>query len=155
VTARKREAWLKREVIAKGRRVMICNPAAVETGLNCLTLFCTLVWFQPPDCDPRAKRQAEGRVFESLGRLGARFAGRRRRCRLPERGHQLEPPTHTVSPAWAARGRTRAALPSPPEGPRSPSPVRPVASGKKKKEGHFDRPWRQSDRVHQADDSEP
>jgi hypothetical protein len=63
VPAKKRQAWLKREVIAKRKRVLLCNPAAVETGLNCLTHFCTLVWFQPPDCDPRAKRQAEGRVY--------------------------------------------------------------------------------------------
>jgi hypothetical protein len=63
VPAKKRDAWLKREVVAKGKRVLICNPAAVETGLNSLTRFCTLVWFQPPDCDPRAKRQAEGRVY--------------------------------------------------------------------------------------------
>lgn len=63
VPAKKRNAWLKREVVAKNRRVLLCNPAAVETGLNCLTHFSTLVWFQPPDCDPRAKRQAEGRIY--------------------------------------------------------------------------------------------
>jgi hypothetical protein len=54
-------AWSRS--VAKGRRVLLCNPATGETGLNCLTHLCTLVWFQPPDCDPRAKRQAEGRLY--------------------------------------------------------------------------------------------
>lgn len=63
VPAKKREAWIEREILAKHRRLLIVNPVAVGTGLNVLTHFSSLVWFQPPGCLPKAMRQAEGRVY--------------------------------------------------------------------------------------------
>jgi hypothetical protein len=62
VPAIERQAWIKREIVGRGRRVMIVNPAAVGVGLNCLTHFATVVWFQPPGCAPKALRQAIGRI---------------------------------------------------------------------------------------------
>jgi len=62
ITARKRDEWLRRTIVAKGEPVLIVNPAAVETGLNSLVHFSTVVWFEPPGCDPKAERQAKGRI---------------------------------------------------------------------------------------------
>jgi hypothetical protein len=62
VPAKKREAWINSEILAKKRRVLLVNPIAVGTGLNTLVHFSTIVWFQPPGCAPKALRQAEGRV---------------------------------------------------------------------------------------------
>jgi hypothetical protein len=62
VPAKKREAWINAEILAKKRRVLLVNPVAVGTGLNVLTHFSTIIWFQPPGCAPKALRQAEGRV---------------------------------------------------------------------------------------------
>lgn len=62
ITARKRDAWLRNVIVKKGEPVLIVNPAAVETGLNSLVHFNTVVWFEPPGCDPKAERQAKGRI---------------------------------------------------------------------------------------------
>lgn len=59
--ARDRKAWLKTNVVGKAR-TMIVNPACIETGFNALTWFNTMVWFQPPGCNPKTMRQAKGRV---------------------------------------------------------------------------------------------
>jgi hypothetical protein len=62
VTAKKRDAWLAKEIVGKNRRMMLVNPAAVETGFNKLTHFSTVIWFQPPGCNPKSERQAKGRI---------------------------------------------------------------------------------------------
>ncbi len=55
-------AWIDREVIARGRRVLIVNPEAVETGLNNLVYFSTAIWFQNPNCSSVTYTQANGRI---------------------------------------------------------------------------------------------
>jgi len=62
VTPAKREAWIDREVIGKGRRVMVVNPVAVQTGLNNLVWFSTQVWVENPGCNPVVHDQASGRI---------------------------------------------------------------------------------------------
>lgn len=62
VTPAKREAWIDREVIGKGRRVMVVNPVAVQTGLNNLVWFSTQVWVENPGCNPVVYDQASGRI---------------------------------------------------------------------------------------------
>ena len=62
VAASKRQAWIDREVIAKGRRVLVVNPVAVQTGLNNLVWFATQLWMQNPGVNPVIYRQAVGRV---------------------------------------------------------------------------------------------
>lgn len=56
----KREAWVNQE-IARGCRVLLVNPMAVQTGLNNLVHFCTGIWYEPV-CDAIAWRQANGRL---------------------------------------------------------------------------------------------
>lgn len=62
VPTAKREAWINREVVKKGIRVMVCNPTVVQTGLNNLTWFHTECWMENPMCNPICVRQASGRV---------------------------------------------------------------------------------------------
>lgn len=62
VTTGKRQAWIEKEVTKKNRRVLIVNPVAVQTGLNSLTHFSTVVWFENPACNPVVYRQANGRI---------------------------------------------------------------------------------------------
>lgn len=62
IAASKRQAWIDREVIGKGRRVLVVNPVAVQTGLNNLVWFATEVWMESPACNPIVYRQAVGRV---------------------------------------------------------------------------------------------
>jgi hypothetical protein len=62
VAAGKRMEWINREVIRRGRRVLIVNPEAVETGLNNLVYFSTAVWFQNPNCSSVTYTQANGRI---------------------------------------------------------------------------------------------
>ena len=69
VPTAKRQSWIEREVIEKGRRVMVVNPVVVQTGLNNLVWFSTTVWMQNPACNPLVKRQFEGRFH----RIGARL----------------------------------------------------------------------------------
>jgi Uncharacterised methyltransferase family (DUF6094) len=58
----KREDWIDREVVGKGRRVMVVNPVAVQTGLNNLVWFQTAAWFENPGCNPVVYDQASGRI---------------------------------------------------------------------------------------------
>lgn len=62
VPTEKREEWIDREVVAKGVRVLVVNPVAVQTGLNPLVHFATEIWMQNPTCNAIIFRQAVGRV---------------------------------------------------------------------------------------------
>jgi hypothetical protein len=62
VDTRGREDWLKREVIGRKRRVLLVNPEAVKTGLNCLTpYFQTAIWLELT-YNALTYRQANGRI---------------------------------------------------------------------------------------------
>ncbi len=62
VKATQREDWLNSHVIEPGRRILITNPKAVQTGLNNLVSFSRAIWVQGVDYDARVVRQANGRV---------------------------------------------------------------------------------------------
>lgn len=62
VSPAKREEWIDSEVVAKGRRVMVVNPVAVQTGLNNLVWFHSAVWVENPNCNPVIYDQASGRI---------------------------------------------------------------------------------------------
>lgn len=62
VKTKDRETWINKEVIGKKRRVLLCNPITVQTGLNNLVYFADEVWFENPACNPVVYRQAVGRV---------------------------------------------------------------------------------------------
>jgi len=62
VKAAQREEWLNAQVIEPGRRILITNPKAVQTGLNNLVTFSRAIWVQGVDYDARVVRQANGRV---------------------------------------------------------------------------------------------
>ncbi len=68
VRAADREAWLDEQVIRPGRRILLANAQAVETGLNNLVHFSAAIWLEGLDYDARATRQANGR----LHRIGQR-----------------------------------------------------------------------------------
>ncbi len=72
VPTSKRQAWIDREVIGKKRKVLLCNPVTVQTGLNNLVYFATEVYVQNPACNPLVYRQAVGRV----DRIGQKLASR-------------------------------------------------------------------------------
>lgn len=72
VAAAKRQGWIDREVIANGRRVLVVNPVAVQTGLNNLVWFSTQLWMQNPAVNPVVYRQAVGRI----DRIGKRLPTR-------------------------------------------------------------------------------
>lgn len=57
-----REAWIDREVVRKGVRLMIANPVGIQTGLNNLTHFHTILWYQNPAVNPTIFSQANGRI---------------------------------------------------------------------------------------------
>src|SRR5207253_1679939 len=62
-----REDWIRQEVVGQGVRVLIVNPVAVQTGLNCLApYFKTALWLSLP-YNALVYRQANGR----LHRIGA------------------------------------------------------------------------------------
>lgn len=58
----KRQDWIDREIIKKGRRVLVTNPVAIQTGLNNLVHFASEVWMENPACGPIIFRQAVGRI---------------------------------------------------------------------------------------------
>jgi hypothetical protein len=62
VPAARREAWLNDQVIRPGRRLLLVNPRAVQTGLNNLVHFSRAIWAEGPDYDARVVRQANGRI---------------------------------------------------------------------------------------------
>lgn len=68
VKAAQREAWLDENVIGPGRRILITNPKAVQTGLNNLVHFSRAIWIEGVDYDARVVRQANGRIHR-IGQL--------------------------------------------------------------------------------------
>lgn len=62
VKATDRQEWIQKHVIDKRKTVLICNPKAVETGLNNLTWFNRAVWFQNPNANAILYRQGNGRI---------------------------------------------------------------------------------------------
>jgi hypothetical protein len=62
VKADKRQDWINKEVLAKGRKVLLTNPVAIQTGLNNLVSFSTQIWMENPACNPIIYRQAIGRI---------------------------------------------------------------------------------------------
>lgn len=62
VRAAQREDWLNAHVIEPGRRILVVNPKAVETGLNNLVHFSRAIWVEGLDFDARVVRQANGRI---------------------------------------------------------------------------------------------
>ena len=61
VSPAKRQVWIEAQ-LAKGMQVLLTNPVAIQTGLNCLTEFCTQLWMQNPGCNAIVFRQACGRI---------------------------------------------------------------------------------------------
>ena len=49
-------------MIEPGRRILVVNPKAVETGLNNLVHFSRAIWVEGLDFDARVVRQANGRI---------------------------------------------------------------------------------------------
>lgn len=72
VSTGKRQDWIDREVVKKGRRVLVTNPVAIQTGLNNLVHFASEIWMENPACNPVIYRQAIGRV----DRIGQKIATR-------------------------------------------------------------------------------
>ena len=68
VSTQRRQAWINKEVVKKGVRVMVANPVTIQTGLNNLVHFSTEIWMESPGCNPIVYRQATGRV----DRIGAK-----------------------------------------------------------------------------------
>lgn len=63
VPTKTRQSWIEREVRARGRRVLLVNPVAVQTGLNSLVgTFATCIFYQNPAYQAIVYRQALGRV---------------------------------------------------------------------------------------------
>lgn len=62
VPTAKRQAWIEKEIVKKGRRVLICNPTTVQTGLNNLVHFSRIIVMENPACNPIIYRQAIGRI---------------------------------------------------------------------------------------------
>jgi hypothetical protein len=62
-----REAWIRREVLARRQRVLLVNPESIKTGLNCLApYFKTAIWMELT-YNVLTMRQANGRIH----RIGA------------------------------------------------------------------------------------
>jgi hypothetical protein len=59
----KRKPWIAQEIIGRGVRVMVVNSTAVQTGLNNLVHFNSIIWMENPACSPIGFRQANGRIF--------------------------------------------------------------------------------------------
>lgn len=62
VSTAKRRAWIDKEVVKKGRRVLVVNPMAIQTGLNNLVGFSTILVMENPAVNPTIYRQAVGRI---------------------------------------------------------------------------------------------
>lgn len=61
VPAAERESWIRRHVVEKEAPVLLVNPNAVKTGLNCLVTFSTAIWYEL-DLSALTYRQANGRL---------------------------------------------------------------------------------------------
>jgi len=62
VATGKRQGWIDREILKKGRRILVTNPVAIQTGLNNLVHFSQEIWMENPACNPITFRQAVGRI---------------------------------------------------------------------------------------------
>lgn len=62
VPTSKRKEWISKNIVAKGRRLMVANPVGISTGLNNLVHFSTQVWMEDPACNPLVFRQTNGRI---------------------------------------------------------------------------------------------
>lgn len=102
VAPKKRETWIDKEIVGKGRRILIVNPVAVQTGLNNLVHFATVVWYENPACNPLIRRQAIGRVRRIGQRLQARVYAPVYKGTLQEVLHRLL--LHKVGVSEAADG---------------------------------------------------
>lgn len=58
-----RKAWIQTNVVNAGKRILIANPVTIQTGLNNLVYFNTIVWLENPNCNPFVFRQTNGRIF--------------------------------------------------------------------------------------------
>ena len=65
VSTAKRERWIREQVVEAGVKVLLVNPNAVRTGLNCLTAFSAAIWHEY-DYSAITYRQANGR-FHRIG----------------------------------------------------------------------------------------
>lgn len=72
VDTKKRIAWIEKNVVQAGARVMLTNPVCVQTGINNLVHFSSIWWHENPACNAIIKRQAEGRI----DRIGQRLETR-------------------------------------------------------------------------------
>jgi hypothetical protein len=62
VTPKKRIAWIQRHVVRAGVDVLICNPRAVETGINNLVYFSRIALFDGIGSSPKTYDQKRGRI---------------------------------------------------------------------------------------------
>lgn len=62
VTTGKRQEWINKNVVKRGRRVLVTNPVAIQTGLNNLVHFSSQIWMENPGCSSTITRQTIGRV---------------------------------------------------------------------------------------------
>jgi hypothetical protein len=67
-----RKQWINEEVIDKGKRVLIANPVTIQTGLNNLVYFSTLMWLENPACNGTTYRQTCGRLHRPKQTLPVR-----------------------------------------------------------------------------------
>ena len=58
----KRMDWITKNVVKPKIQVLVCNPVAIQTGLNNLVHFSTEIWMENPMCNPQTFRQACGRI---------------------------------------------------------------------------------------------
>jgi hypothetical protein len=72
VATGKRQEWINKNIVKKGRRIMVANTVAIQTGLNNLVHFSTEIWMENPACNPTVFRQGIGRV----DRIGAKYETR-------------------------------------------------------------------------------
>jgi len=68
-----RQDWIDREVIGKDVDVLIVNARAVETGLNNLVYFSSVIWYENPLCNAITFRQANGRIYRNGQQLPVRI----------------------------------------------------------------------------------
>jgi hypothetical protein len=89
VSTGKRQAWIDAQVVRKGRRVLVANPVAIQTGLNNLVHFATEIWMENPACNPTIFRQAVGRIDRIGQKLETRIYFPVYRGTLQETLHEL------------------------------------------------------------------
>lgn len=102
VTTAKRQAWIEKEITKKNRPVLIVNPVAVQTGLNSLTHFSTVIWYENPACNPVVYRQANGRIDRIGQKKNTRVLFPVYDCTITKALHQLL--LHKVAVSLATDG---------------------------------------------------